>query len=67
MGEVKLIRKIKENIVPLSLMLIIPIVNVFYGILNNSNRRVYTLIMDFDKSMPLYLHFLFLIWFGIHL
>ncbi|KGO12685.1 serine/threonine protein phosphatase [Clostridium botulinum] len=52
MEEVKLIHKIKENIVPLSLMLIIPIVNVFYGILNNSNRRVYTLVMDFDKSMP---------------
>ncbi len=52
MGEVKLIHKIKENIVPLSLMLIIPIVNVFYGILNNSNRGVYTLVTDLDKSMP---------------
>lgn len=52
MGEVKLIRKIKENIVPLSLMLIIPVVNVFYAILNNSNRGVYTLVTDLDKSMP---------------
>ncbi len=44
--------KIKGNIIPLSLMLIIPIVNVFYGILNNSNRGVYTLVTDLDKSMP---------------
>lgn len=52
MGEVKLIHKIKKNIVPLILMLTIPIVNVFYGILNNSNRGVYTLVTEFDKSVP---------------
>ncbi|MGU9538580.1 phosphatase PAP2 family protein [Clostridium tepidum] len=47
-----MMNKIKGNIIPLSLMLIIPIVNVFYGILNNSNRGVYTLVTDLDKSMP---------------
>lgn len=52
MGEVELICKIKKNIIPLILMAIIPIVNVFYAILNNSNRKVYTLVTGFDKAMP---------------
>lgn len=52
MGEVELICKIKKNIIPLFLMAIIPIVNVFYAILNNSNRKVYTLVTEFDKAMP---------------
>lgn len=52
MGEVELICKIKKNIIPLFLMSIIPIVNVFYAILNNSNRKVYILVTEFDKAMP---------------
>ncbi|KOR26527.1 phosphatase PAP2 family protein [Clostridium sporogenes] len=47
-----MICKIKKNIIPLILMAIIPIVNVFYAILNNSNRKVYTLVTGFDKAMP---------------
>ncbi|WP_251861186.1 phosphatase PAP2 family protein [Clostridium sp. Marseille-Q2269] len=47
-----MIYKIKNNTLPLLLMLFIPIVNVFYGILNNSNRGVYSLVTNFDKSMP---------------
>ncbi|EJO5346301.1 phosphatase PAP2 family protein [Clostridium botulinum] len=47
-----MIHKIKKNIVPLTFMAIIPIINVFYGILNNSNRGSYSLVTGFDKAMP---------------
>lgn len=44
--------KLKQNLIPLSLMLIIPIVNIVYPLLNNNNRGVSTIITKIDTMVP---------------
>lgn len=45
-------KKIKNNLLPLMLMVLIPIINIFYGYLNNSLRGVHSLVTDLDRSIP---------------
>ena len=45
-------KKIKNYIVPLSLMLLIPLINLIYSSLNSSARGVHSLVTDIDKSVP---------------
>lgn len=47
-----MIKKFKDNLLPLMLMILIPITNIFYGLLNNSTRGVYSLVTDLDKAIP---------------
>jgi membrane-associated phospholipid phosphatase len=46
------VKKIKDNLLPLMLMILIPITNIFYGYLNNSSRGVYNLVTDLDRAIP---------------
>lgn len=59
------IKKLKENLIPLSFMLSIPILNVFYGILNNNNRGAYNLMTDLDRVTPFLKIFIipYVIWY----
>ncbi|MEA4827405.1 MAG: phosphatase PAP2 family protein [Clostridium sp.] len=56
---------LKNNIVPLLFMLTIPISNIFYRILNNSSRGVYSLILDVDTKVPFIKEFIipYIIWY----
>jgi membrane-associated phospholipid phosphatase len=45
-------KTLRENLVPLSFMLIIPVLNIFYVLLNNSDRKVHTLITAIDELIP---------------
>lgn len=47
-----MIKKFKDNLLPLMLMILIPLTNIFYGLLNNSTRGVYSLVTDLDKAIP---------------
>lgn len=44
--------RLKENVAPLSLMLSIPIVSLFYVVLNNPDRGVHSLVTDLDLGIP---------------
>lgn len=57
--------KLKKNIFQLSFMISIPIVNIFYGILNNSSRGVYNLTTNIDKATPFLRVFIipYVIWY----
>lgn len=57
--------KIKKNIFQLSFMISIPIINIFYGILNNSSRGVYNLTTNIDKATPFLKAFIipYVIWY----
>lgn len=57
--------KIKQYLLPLSLMLIIPVLNIFYVILNNPGREVNHLVTYIDKATPLLKIFVvpYLIWY----
>lgn len=58
-------KKIKELLAPLSLILLIPIVNIIYTYLNNSSRGFYSLVTDIDRAVPFVKAFAipYLIWF----
>lgn len=45
-------KKIKSCLFPLSLMLLIPIINIIYTNLNTSTRGINSLVTDMDKSVP---------------
>jgi hypothetical protein len=45
-------KTLKNNVLPLSLILLALAVNSLYGILNNSSRGVSSLVTDFDRSIP---------------
>jgi membrane-associated phospholipid phosphatase len=45
-------KKIKENIMALCLMMSIPLLNILYGVLNNGDRGVYSLMTDIDRGIP---------------
>ncbi len=57
--------KLKQNLIPFSLMLIIPVLNVFYVILNTPSREVNYLVTYIDLSTPLIKIFVvpYLIWY----
>lgn len=46
------VKKIKDNLLPMMLIILIPIINIFYGYLNNSLRGVHNLVTDLDRSVP---------------
>lgn len=45
-------KKIRGYIVPLSLILLIPIINIIYVYLNNSSHGIHSLVTDIDKEVP---------------
>jgi uncharacterized membrane protein YraQ (UPF0718 family) len=45
-------KKIKGCIFPLSLILMIPLINIIYMYLNNSSRGIHSLVTDIDKGIP---------------
>ncbi|WP_066496295.1 phosphatase PAP2 family protein [Abyssisolibacter fermentans] len=45
-------KKIKENILGLSFLLSIPLINISYKLLNNADRGVYSLLTDIDRAVP---------------
>lgn len=58
-------KKLKDNLLPLSLMLLIPIINIPYVFLNNSSRGVHSLVTSIDTSVPFIKVFAvpYLIWY----
>ncbi|MCY6484212.1 phosphatase PAP2 family protein [Clostridium aestuarii] len=60
-----MINKIKVNIPSLSLMLIIPVINIFYAFLNNSSRGVYDISIGLDNLIPFSKIFIipYIIWY----
>lgn len=44
--------RLKDNLLPLSLILSIPIINVIYELINNSHRGVHYLTTDIDRTIP---------------
>ena len=44
--------KLKSNLMALSMMLSIPILNISYPLLNNCKRGAYNLVTDLDKVIP---------------
>lgn len=58
-------KKLKENILSLLLMLSIPISNIFYKFLNNSVRGSYNLALDIDKNIPFVKEFIipYIVWY----
>ncbi|MEY7999507.1 phosphatase PAP2 family protein [Clostridium sp. Mt-5] len=55
-------KNIKANFLPLSLMFIIPVINIMYGKLNNSINGCYNLVTDFDRSIPFIKEFIIPYW-----
>ncbi|KOA21510.1 PAP2 superfamily protein [Clostridium homopropionicum DSM 5847] len=58
-------KKLKETYIPLLFMLTIPISNIFYKILNTSERGVYSLSTEFDSKIPFIKEFIipYIIWY----
>lgn len=58
-------KRLKDNIFPLMLMLLIPLVNIFYGYINNPRRGTHSLVTDLDRSIPFIKAFIipYLIWY----
>lgn len=58
-------KNIIQNIRPLCLMLSIPILNVFYALLNNADRGAYSLVTDLDQNIPFLKEFIvpYIIWY----
>lgn len=48
----RFIFKLKSNILPVLLILLIPLVNILYGVLNNGNGIVHSLVTDIDRMVP---------------
>lgn len=55
----------KKNTINLCLLLIIPVINILYGFLNNDNRGFYSLVTKADKAVPLIKAFVlpYLMWY----
>ena len=45
-------KKMKENLIPLCLLLTLPLLNSLYEVFNNSNHGVYNLVTGFDNLIP---------------
>lgn len=50
-------KKIKSSFLPLSLMFLIPLINIIYMQLNNSGRGIHSLVTDIDISIPFIKYF----------
>ncbi|MFD3156218.1 phosphatase PAP2 family protein [Haloimpatiens sp. FM7330] len=46
-------RRLKRNVIALLMILLIPIVNIVYPILNNAQRGVSYIVTDIDRAIPL--------------
>lgn len=47
-----MIRRLRENLYPLSFLLVIPFLNIFYVLLNRDNGEVFSLATDIDRAIP---------------
>lgn len=47
-----ILKRLKENMAPLSLILLIPFTNLLYEFLNNSSRGVHYLVTALDRGVP---------------
>lgn len=58
-------KKLKENFIPLIFMITIPLSNIFYNILNTSERGLYSLSTEFDSKLPFIKEFIipYVIWY----
>ncbi|WP_415875578.1 hypothetical protein [Clostridium sp.] len=58
-------KKAIGKLLPLMWMISIPISNIFYRLLNNSSRGVYTLAMNIDDKIPFIKEFIipYIIWY----
>lgn len=58
-------KKVKSCLMPLSLMFLIPLINIIYAHLNNSARGTHSLVTDIDKSVPFIKSFAvpYIMWF----
>jgi hypothetical protein len=45
-------KKLKQNILPLSLMALIPIINLYYKYINNASNGAHSLVTDIDRALP---------------
>lgn len=56
----------KSNLGSLSLLISIPILGLFYEILNNSNNGVHSLVTNLDQYIPLITIFIipYILWYG---
>ncbi|MCM8711838.1 phosphatase PAP2 family protein [Clostridium sp. SYSU_GA19001] len=63
--EKESIKKIKENLLAASAMLFIVPLNIFYVLLNNSKRGVYSLVTKLDKAIPFMKVFIipYIVWY----
>lgn len=57
--------KLKEKLIPLSFMLALPVLGVFYNLLNNGDGGVYSLVTDMDKGIPFLKIFIipYIVWY----
>jgi membrane-associated phospholipid phosphatase len=59
------ITRIRAQLVPLSLLLLIPVLNIFYSVLNHGERGASSLVTDMDQAIPFVKAFIvpYLIWY----
>ncbi|MFL0196483.1 phosphatase PAP2 family protein [Clostridium sp. WILCCON 0269] len=57
-----MLKNIKLNLIPLSLMLVIPLINIMYGKLNNAINGCYSLATTLDKNVPFIKEFIIPYW-----
>ncbi|KAJ53835.1 membrane-associated phospholipid phosphatase [Clostridium tetanomorphum] len=57
--------RIKNNSIHLLALLSIPIINIFYGLLNNSERGSFSLVTEIDKNIPFMKEFIipYIMWY----
>lgn len=58
----RIFRGFKKNILYLSLMILIPVVNIAYGLLDNSVRGYYILVTEIDRKVPYIKEFIVIYW-----
>jgi len=47
-------KKVKENLIPLCLLITLPLLNSLYEVFNNANNGVYYLVTKLDNMIPFY-------------
>ena len=59
-------RKLKEDLIPLSFMASIMVSNIFYKLLNNGNRNINSLVTNIDQTIPFLKVFIlpYIAWYG---
>lgn len=58
-------KNLKQNIFPLSLMALIPIISLYYKYINNASNGTYSLVTDIDRALPVVRLFVipYLMWY----